>query len=193
MNLLQRAFKSLLSLYGGPVWDDLRFVPVASNLYSAAGRIDYNYAEGTIEFAAAADTTDYLVFVAQMSHQWSDLKTLRPHIHWLQKSANVPAWKLQWRIWPKGKAAVDWNTAVLFSAHSFAYTSGTIHQITSFPEIDLSAGGEGYGLSMILQFRVIRDSGDAADTSSDVESLLEFDLHEPRDVAGSWAEYSKLG
>ena len=70
---------------------------VGQRLFSAAGRIDYNYAEGAVTFQNNADTTDYVTMNVQLNHDWNLGSAIEPHLHWWQISANVPNWLLQYR------------------------------------------------------------------------------------------------
>lgn len=185
--------------YAIGAWDDLRFPFVGRNLDSSSGRIDYNYFNCAIGYQSTARYPDEPVCIlVQMPHSWIEGSNIRPHIHWPQQSANEPNWVLAYKKVPKENALTlesNFNnyTKVKKESNAFTYASGTIHQITSFPEIDM----DGLGLSDCIQLVVFRDSNNAtnlfagSDPSGLTEYIWEFDIHFQHDGIGSKNEFSK--
>ena len=180
-------------------WNDLRFPFTGSNIDVGSGRLDYDYFNGGIGFQANARYPNEPVFsVAQLPHSWKIGTMVRPHIHWLQQSANEPNWLLAYKFSENGAAnaiETDYSnyTFLTKASNAFTYTSGVILQITNFGMIDTT----GLGLSDTIDFAFFRDnnntSGEFAgsDPSNLVEIVKEFDVHYQIDDRGSSDEFSK--
>jgi hypothetical protein len=174
----------------GVAWDDLRFPVVGVAFYSAAGRVDYNYDENTLDFQDNATSADKAHIVAQMQHSYKSNSSVHPHIHWIQNQSGYPDWHLRYRHYGNGDLVpTGWyDVSISASAHIYTYVSGNLLQISEFPVIsgvDLS----GYGVSWILDGQIYRNS--AGDSYTGDASLKEFDLHYQIDTRGSRQEYIK--
>ncbi len=175
-------------------WDDASVQLVGRKIDVASGRIDYDYDELTVDFATNARYPQEPVGVPlQAPHSWAEHTVMRPHIHWLQSSADVPNWLIAYRQYNNGAAVPGSWTLKAANSPIFTYTSGTIMQISSFPEIEMPD----MGLSCALDMKIFRDSGNAstlfagADPLSAVAKLKFFDTHIPFDSMGSDVEFIK--
>ncbi len=179
-------------------WDDLRFPFIGRNLDSASGRIDYNYFNSAVGYQANARFPNEVVCsLVQLPHAWKVGSGVRPHIHWLQQSEDVPNWLLAYKIGKKNSTnAIETdfsNYTLLLSSPVFTYTSGVFNQISDFPEIDMT----GVGISDLISIAVFRDVGNVstlfagADPSSLVEYINELDIHYILDSKGSSQEFIK--
>jgi hypothetical protein len=187
------------NLYAQGAWDDLRFPLMGRNLDSTSGRIDYDYFNCAVGYQANARYPDEPVcMLAQMPHEWIEGSTIKPHMHWIQQSANEPNWLLCYKIVAKNTAITietDFTnyTFLKKDSNAFTYSSGNLHQITLFPSIDMT----GKSLSDCIQFALFRDSTNVstefagADPSALVEYVWEFDVHYQADGLGSIQEFSK--
>lgn len=164
--------------------DDLRFPANASNPIGAGtSTADFNADRGTLEFGGSGN--EYAAFQVQMPHAWAAGTPIQPHVHWIQQEAGGVVWQLEYQILGVGETLAtypDWTVlAAEQNPGAFTYTSGFLHQLTTFPEIDMS----GYGESTMLNIRLSRQGTDGADTMSAQAEMLEFDIHYRKDKAGT--------
>lgn len=168
-----------------------------ARLENPSSRIQEDTTEGALKFKATATNADWALINIQLNHSWKLGSSISPHLHWWQVSANVPNWMIshRWQKMTEGQAKTTAWTSAKYSGHAFAYSSGTINQITDFGDITPPSG---YGqVSDIIQFRLIRDTGNAstlfggADPESNDIYALFFDAHAECDAVGSRSEYSK--
>ena len=168
-------------------WDDLRFPLVGRRLDSAAGNLDYNYAEVGVDFAANSDDADNesLIFVAQMPHAWEEGTEIYPHLHWKQSQDNNVAWQLKYRMYTNGEAVPTTWVTVPMSTLKYTYTTGTLAQISTIPAIDMT----GFSISTIIEFKLARIG--ASDSYTGNALATEFDVHYKTDSFGSEEEFLK--
>jgi hypothetical protein len=203
-NAVSRLFitgdRSLRLFNDATVWDDATFPFTSQRVNVGTGRVDYNYFNGGIDFQnnARFNEADCISFLWQVKHQVQIGINVRPHLHWLQTSANEPNWLVAWK---KIKNDEAYTKETDFSNHTLAtklsnvytYTSGTKGQITRFPEIDMSD----MGLSDMIQYAFFRDVNNdsgafaGAESSPGIEMAWEYDVHVPIDGLGSEDEYFK--
>lgn len=176
-----------------PSWDDLRFPATGQTVDVSGGRIDYDYDECGVAFQDNARyPQEPIVMAAQMPHSWIQGTAIRPHIHWLQSAADVPNWLVQYRTVVNGEAPSAWTLAAAETL-VFTYTSGTILQISSFPEIDMT----GLNISDFVDIRLFRDTGNDSALFSGADPLTgnalvkELDIHYRIDGFGSTQEFTK--
>jgi hypothetical protein len=176
------------------LWDDLRFPFVGQQIDTSAGRIDYDFDECGVTFAANARYPEEpICMVLQMQHRMELSTNLRPHLHWMQQGEAIPNWMIEYRVYDNGETPPAFAQA-MYVDHMFVYIAGTILQITTFPEIDMSTVT---GVSGFVDIRFFRDSTNAslmfkgADPSQIAELTKEFDVHYLSDSAGSAGEYTK--
>ena len=181
-------------------WEDLRFPLTGRNIDTASGRLDYDYYNGTVSFAANAryNIAETVSFNVQLPHAWREGSELRPHFHWLQQGSDVPNWLMAYKIHKISEASAietDWsNHTFALSTPVFPYTSGVIEQISTFPAIDMS----GCNISDQLHICLWRDSANAstlfadADPSAVAEHIREFDIHYQVNALGSEQEFTRV-
>lgn len=172
-------FKTGISEEG--MWDDLRF-PATQVRQGATLKPDYDTTDNGLLFPQN-DPTEIAYIIAQMPHEWQLETGIRPHIHFIQKGADTPTFKMDFRWYKNGDNPPAWNT-ITANSFAFTYTSGNMLQIATFPEID----GTGIDtVSSILDIKIYRDdnlvSGDVL--------LKEFDIHYLKDALGSIQEFIK--
>jgi hypothetical protein len=130
------------------------------------------------------DPTEIAYIIAQINHDWKLETGLRPHIHFVQDEATQPVFKMDYRWYKNGEDPTGAFTTLTASSFAFTYTSGSIMQIASFPEID----GTGKDtVSSILDIKLYRDDNVVV---GDV-LVKEFDIHYQRDDRGSQGEFTK--
>ena len=186
-----------LVFYGNATcWRDELQPLTGSRLESPGSDITLNLAEGAVTFKATATyATDYLTTSLQINHDWQLGSVICPHLHWWQVSSSVPNWLLGYRWQKQGSAKTTAWTNLAISSHIFSYSSGTLNQISEWPDITPPSG---YGeVSDIVQFRVYRDTTNAstlfggADSEAANVDAVNFDIHIEVDTLGSREEYSK--
>jgi hypothetical protein len=184
-----------------PVYDDLRFPLTGRNIDVVSGRLDFDYYNGTVTFAANArfDLAETISFTVQLPHAWKQGTSVHPHIHWVQQGADVPNWLVGYKIYKKGTTSLaletDFSNHIMLphSSNVYTYSSGVLEQITSFGLIDMT----GCTISDTLHMCLWRDSANTsgefagADPSAIVEHIREFDIHIVKDSDGSHIEFSK--
>ena len=185
----------------GYTWDDEIQSLIGKNLDNSAGKLDPNWADGTIDIADSTligTATHKLYANYQIKHKYRMAGVVRPHFHWLQSHANVPNWWGKWRFWQNGRIAGSWSEFKL-ATQVFTYTSGKIMQISMASiEIDLTtcAGGE-FHPSDFIDFQFTRDTDNSSglfsgdDPLPEVAQLRAFDPHLQVDSTGSRDEYAK--
>lgn len=176
-------------------WDDDKFPLSGRNLDISSGRIDYDYTDLGVGFQdnARYAATEQISIIGQMPHHWLFGSNVRPHLHWIQNQDKTPNWLLEYRIYENG-ATVPSFTSVKCASSVFSYTSGSILQICSFPEIDCSTIDS---VSAFIDFKLYRDTGNTstlftgADDYSGTALAKDFDYHYQVDSTGSLGEFTK--
>ena len=181
-------------LFGDDRWEDLRFPFTGNRIDISSGRIDYDYEECTVDFATNARYDDEPVcFIIQMPHAWSEGTAVRPHLHWLQEEDDDPNWLLRYRTIANGGAPGSWTNTDPSTLRTYTYSSGTLLQITKFPEISMT----GLKISDFIDCILFRDQSNSSgefsssDTYSVAAKAKEFDIHYQVDSDGSSQEYVK--
>jgi len=164
------------------VWDDLRF-PATLIRQGATVKPDFDATELGLLFPQN-DATEIAYIIGQFPHTRKNGSNIRPHVHWIQTSANEPVWKMDYRWYKNGEAPSGTWTTLTCDDPVFTYTSGSMLQICAFPEIN---GSSIDAVSSIIDIRLYRDdnviSGDVL--------LKEFDIHYQIDQIGSRQEFVK--
>lgn len=180
-----------------PRWSDLRFPAVGQQLDSTSGRLDYDFVECNVQFAYNARYPEEpLCFCAQMPHSKVLDTPIRVHVHWVQEQSVTPNWLIAYRWYANGAIIPDW-TLLPINTNVYTYTSGSILQVSKFPELNpfIILGKE--KLSSVLDIKLFRDSDNtsglfsSADTYSGSASLKELDVHILYDSLGSKDERYK--
>ncbi len=168
--------------YRPPVWDDLRF-PVTQTRQGALGKPDFDTTDLGLLFPQN-DPTEIAYIIAQIPHEWKLKSGLRPHIHFIQTGASEPVFKMDYRWYKNGADPTGSFTTITCDTMAFTYSSGSMLQICSFPEID---GAGINSVSSILDIKIYRDDNVV---SGDV-LVKEFDFHYQKDAGGSRQEFIK--
>jgi len=201
---------------GGPIGDGVNYTEFASDgtltqsgtattfndlqgsvlsLKQLGSGVSTNSTENTAEFTTEANLSDYLYDNYQLNHAWLLGSDLNLHIHWEQTSADTPNMLARYRWQKQGDAKTSTWTDHVIGTNAFTYPgSGTINQISHG---DLITPPTGYGLSDVVQIRVLRDNSNAsglfagADSYAGAWSISFIDIHIQTDALGSNTEFSK--
>lgn len=160
-------------------WDDLRF-PATQLRVNPATNVP-NFDTANLGYLMPQnDDSEILFVIAQMPHAWKQGTAIKPHIHFIQESADEPVFKIDYRFEPEASFQTIVSTGL-----AIEYPGGTtsIHQIAVFPEIDMT----NRPISTIVDFIFYRDDNVV---TGDV-LLKEFDIHYQVDSTGSRGEYIK--
>jgi len=173
----------------GTVWDDLVNSLIGRRLYSNSGKVDYDYDENALVFQPSGSITnanDRVIWSLQYPHAAIVDGEMRLHIHWEQPDATEREFTVAYRIQSNGAVKeTDWTTVVVPTSaanNAFTYVSGTLNQITSLVDVDMTDAG----ISSTVQFRLAR-------TDSESGNILGtfVDAHVEMDTLGSRDEYVK--
>ena len=185
---------------GSSQWDDIRFPFSGRKLDVVNGRLDYNYTELGVDYAAntRVHRYDQLGFICQLQHDWQLGTPIRPHLHWFQNKSTMPNFLLDYRVTANGDESNASFTRVKYITNAFTYPTGKTRflQITTFPEIDMSSYTDKHDVSIIIDFKLYRDSANTSGLFSGADgygvvTTKEFDVHYKRDSNGSRLEYEK--
>lgn len=170
------------------VWNDIATSLIGKALYSVVGTVNYNFAENGIDFSqngSLADQNDTVVFSIQLPHGIL-FSTLNFHIHWIQTDTTDFEFDWQYRIQNHGEATTTgWTTTTGFNIRqnaAFTYSTGSLNQITSLENIDIS----GAGLSAVVEFQITRSDNNGG------TCLVKFlDSHYQLSLPGSRLEFTQ--
>jgi hypothetical protein len=157
---------TLVAIGEAECWDDLSNAIIAARLDTSSGRLDYDYYNGGVNYNSNARYPDEPVIIpVQFRHKqkYGAGAVLRPHMHWLQQQSDRPNWLLAYKKTNQGSTTTfetDYTNYTLLTPESdvFTYTSGTLLQITRFPEIDVSD----VNLSGSVDFVLFRDTNNTS-------------------------------
>ena len=170
-------------------WKDITGSTGAFSLAGVAGKADYDLAERLILLepsGALATEADVVDVKFQLQHDMKAGTPLKLHLHWRQPNATcVFQWK--YRVMNNGSAStLGWTTggtvAATGAANAFAYTSGTLDQITMLGDIPTA----GLGISSLIQVKLARTDATAGNVY-----IYDIDCHYEVDSFGSSLEYVK--
>jgi hypothetical protein len=169
-------------------WDDFSFPVSGLRINPATSKPDYDQNE--IEFLFDAGTTETVVGVQISRHEFAQDQLLwMPHVHWVQDAVGNVVWQLEYKIWAANTVEPVGFTAISAFTPEFAYTSGSIHQITSLPDIDVTPYSS--STAMVVKIKISRLGGDSNDTKSGDARFMSFDFHVQIDAFGSRQEFIK--
>lgn len=171
------------------VYDDFSF-PV-SNLRVNWVTSKPDYDQNEIEYLFASNTTETVVGAQITKHSFKsggEGNMWFPHIHWGQATAGVVKWQLEYKIWCANTTEPGSYTVITTTDSEFPYTSGVLHQVSSFTPIDLSIIDT---TVCIVKVKVSRLGGDAEDTYPADARFQSFDFHVLIDQLGSRQEFIK--
>lgn len=164
-------------------WDDLR-APATTIRQGVSSKPDFDTTNIGLLFPQN-DATEIAYIIMQFPHARKNGSSIRPHIHFVQDSASEPVFKIDYRWYKNGADPTGSFTTLTCDNMAFEYTSGSIMQICSFPEIDGTAIDT---ISSILEVKLYRDDNVV---SGDV-LVKEFDVHYQIDQdRGSRQEFIK--
>lgn len=171
------------------VYDDYDF-PVSNLTQQAGGKPDKDYNEDEWLFDDGGTETVVGSKITKHSYQ-IDLKEGQtellwyPHIHWMQDGVNEPAWQLRYKLCPAGQAEGSWVT-ISGSIPEFTYVSGSLHQISVLPTINVTGL-----LNTAVEVKVQVSRLGASDSYAGDARFMGFDFHVPIDQLGSRTEFIK--
>jgi len=170
--------------YSDTVWDDMQF-PASPGQRGTRTKPDFDDTNiGCL--MPQNDETEYISVSEQFSHKRKSATNISPHIHFIQTSASVPVFKMDYRWYDMGDAVPgSWTTIETDGTAALSYTSGSIINITPFSDI---VGSDITGVSAWFEAKIYRKTGDGV--SGDV-LLKSFDIHYEIDGPGSASEYTK--
>lgn len=170
------------------VWDDFPFSVTNTRVNPTTSKPDYDFTNGEYLFDAAS--TETIIGSNITKHKFkkgvSGLEW-RPHIHWAQSAAGTVVWQLEYQLWNIRETEPSFTT-IQSNGVVETYSSGTIHQISTFPAIDVSSIDT---TACIVTIRVSRLGADASDTYAVDARFKGFDFHVPIDQIGSRQEFIK--
>lgn len=158
-------------------YDDFKFQVGNLRINPATSKPDFDYTNfvylmdgSSTETLAARDVTSHR-FKVGSGVLWY------PHVHWLQEASGVVVWQLEYEFREPDYGQLTTGT-ITTTGQEFTYTSGSLHQISEFDPIDMSA----FSSSAIMTYiRISRLGGDASDTYSGDAKFYQFDFHVPLD------------
>lgn len=169
-------------------WDDFAFSVGNLQINPNTSKPDYDYDEA--EFLFDDSSTETVVGKKITEHRFKVGTGVewRPHVHWIQESVGVVKWQLEFKIVPADSAEGVFLT-INSTDDEFTYVSGTLHQITLFPAIDVSALNT---TAALVTIKISRLGGDVGDTYVGDVRFQSFDMHVPIDQPrGSRQEFIK--
>ena len=171
-----------LAIVSRPVTDDIRFV-LSQDKQGQSSKPDFDFVNMGLLFPQD-DATEIAYLIRQLPHALFMATAFQPHIHYVQDEAEVPVWKFDYRININGADPGGSFTTLTSNGAAFTYTSGSILQIATFPEI---AALPAMTVSAFFEGRLYRDD----DVVSGDVLAKGFDLHAQFDALGSVEEYVK--
>lgn len=170
-----------------PRWNDVRN-PFTLTKQGATLKPDYDYTRLGLLFPR--NDADEKVYISdQLGHDWAGSdgseQQFRPHIHYLQESASLPVFKVDYRFYNNGGSVPSFTTLSTADGDGvvFTYTSGAILQIMLFPVITVSGLGSSAWYDMVLYRDDDVVAGDVLGKG--------FDWHQLFDSLGSRGEFEK--
>jgi len=168
--------------FGATGWDDFA-APATRAKQGQTDKPDFDFTRMGLLFPQN-DPDEKIYVMDQIPHRWKVGSPIRPHVHWLQESTDLPVWKMDYRIMNVNEVDDGVFTSVTCKTTTlFPYTSGNMRQITEFPPINMT----GYTPSAQFEFIMYRDDNVV---SGDV-LFKTFDFHYQIDSIGSGREYDK--
>lgn len=152
-------------------YDDL-VMPLTSGKQGALDKPDFDPTRVAYLFPDN-DSTESIYLIVQLPHSYLEGDSLWPHLHWRQTSSAPVTWSMHYVWFNLGEPALTIESGVKLRTLDgiYPYTSGEIHQMSSFPAIS----GSGKKISSILLIQLFR-SVMTGDPSGDV-AAYQLDLH----------------
>ena len=171
-------------------WKDMVADLFGKSLNSVSGKVSYDWDENALDFQSGGVITtaaDRVQANLEINHEFKvgSSITFKPHIHWFQDAATKYVLTLKYRLQVNGSAKTATWTTITLTANDgddvWTYTSGTLNQITRFPDITITCA-----ISDTIQFQVAR-----TDSLGGNMMVYFMDLHGEVDAFGSAAELVK--
>jgi len=168
------------------VFDDMS-APLTPDKQGSNSKPDYDFTNLGLLFPQD-DATEQVHLIIQFSHSKKLNTSISPHIHFIQDEASLPTFVYNYRWYSNGgHVPSNWGTGTTADGSKgvFAYTSGSMLQIGSFP--DVTPPMENEGVSSNFEMILWRNDDDV---TGDVLAKY-IDIHYEVDTAGSNSEYVK--
>jgi hypothetical protein len=166
-------------------WTDASFPATASKL-GLLNKPDYDYTNRGLLFPQN-DTSEFIQVIHQMDHAKKQGTQIRLHVHFIQTSALLPIFKVDYKWWNNGDEVPAADTTISTADGAgplFPFTANPIMQLIPFPYIDAPANE---AISSHLEFNLYRD-----DNIITGDVLFKYvDFHYEKDGDGSREEFSK--
>ncbi len=163
-------------------WEDMRF-PAVRSLQGILSKPDFDDTNIGLLFPQD-DVSEIAYMLPQFPHGMLREAIVYPHIHYVQDTADLPIFKMDYRIHQPGTDPTGAFTTIATTGVVVTYVSGSISQILEFPEIDMVGF---VGPAAMIDTKIYRDDDVVA---GDV-LVKEFDIHYPVDSVGSGGLYNK--
>jgi len=163
-------------------WDDMRS-PATTIRQGATNKPDFDATNLGLLFPQN-NATEIAYSILQFPHGYKEGSNIKPHLHYIQDEASDPVFKIDYK-WYNADTAIPVSfTTLTQTGTAFTWSSGSLHQIATFPEIV----GTGMKLSSMFDVKIYRDDNVVA---GDV-LVKEFDIHYQIDQErGSRQEFIK--
>ena len=175
-------------------WDDIQGQAAVDAIDSASTRINFDYEDVTVDFAANARYPNEPMSVSrQLRHGVKEgTQNFGVHLHWIQEEDADPNWVVAHRYFNNGDVPGAWTLAAPGTLRVFTYAAG-ITQITAFPAVALPD----VKISGFWEVKLYRDTANAtglfagSDTYSVAARIKSIDTHAQFDLPGSSQEFTK--
>lgn len=172
--------------YVPPVWNDARTAATATNVGTANAPPftklldDGGGSVGVYTYQFPNNVDRELFFWVQLSHEWFEGSTLKPHIHWaaVDSGAGDVVWGLEYT---KATPMSVLPASTLITVIDPTVTTALYHQVALLP--DIAAAGD--KISTMLGCRLYREGSAGADTYGNSAAFLEVDFHIMLNTPGS--------
>ena len=181
-----------ITLEGGAVvYDDIQGVVNGANLYTVAGKADFDFDEQCVVLQSGGSITtngDIVDMTLQLRHNAKLDAPISIHLHWEQTSTTTIQFTYKYRVQRNGQPKTTaWSSNVVVNTSTggvnvFPYISGTLNQISNLGDIPLT----GAGLSTVLQIKLAR-----TDSNGGNINVTFIDGHYQIDALGSNEQFEK--
>jgi hypothetical protein len=174
------------SFVGASRWDDI-IVP-CNALIGGASAPDLTTFQGTIQLYTfdGGSTTEEVMGVIELPHDYKEGTDLRPHIHW--SPSNTAGGNVKWQLtYTRASKDGTFPATSTISVTAAVGTTALVHLANEFTVIT----GTGFKIGDIIAFRLFRDPTDVADTYGSDAFLLSLGIHYKVDSTGSVNVFTK--